>query len=270
MTRWPALVALIAVVACPATAQTALRPGQTVQGELTASDPTLGDGSYFDCFTIQTRPGQTLQIDQVSDEFDSYLAAGSGSCASMTNAISDDDGGGGLNSRLAFEGDGSRLFIRVNSLSANVTGPYTLRISETVQQTAEQLSAEATGGPLRETGGVEGEVIFMVSGEIPRARPTAPVEVWEWQFWPDQTGAFRVRVNCQTGTSQNLIVERYLNGRLDGRRELTVPPVTPPAGSTGAATVQMVCEPGPADQQRSHADFRTARAQMDRYFAATN
>ena len=130
MPRLPALVALLAAVAGPALAQTALRPGQTVQGELSTSDSTLGDGSYFDCFTIQTRPGQTLQIDQVSDAFDSYVQAGTGTCGNLSGIVSDDDSGGGLNARLQVEGHGGVLTIRANSLSTGMTGRYTLTVSE--------------------------------------------------------------------------------------------------------------------------------------------
>ena len=270
MLRLPALVALLAAVAGPALAQTALRPGQTVQGELTSSDSTMGDGSYFDCFTIQTRPGQTLQIDQTSDAFDSYLQAGTGGCGTnLTNLVSDDDSGGGLNARLQVQGDGGVLTVRANSLSDGMTGRYTLTVAETGQQTANPLSAVAAGGPLREIGRVNGRAAFMVSGEMPRARPTAPVEVWQWQFLPDQTLAFRVRVDCRAGTTQQLIFESYLNGALDGRIELADPPETHPENSGGAATVEVACEPGVADQKRSYADFRTARAQMDRYFATS-
>tara|TARA_R110002167_G_scaffold84173_5_gene228827 strand:+ start:792 stop:1643 length:852 start_codon:yes stop_codon:yes gene_type:complete len=135
---------MMTVVACPAAAQTALRPGQTVQGELTASDPTLGDGSHYDCFTIQTRPGQTLQIDQVSDAFDSYLQAGSGACSSnLDNAVSDDDSGGGVNARLQVQGDGGVLTVRANSLSEGMTGRYTLTVAEIGQGTASVRPAAA-------------------------------------------------------------------------------------------------------------------------------
>lgn len=134
MLRLPVLIAVLTAVAGPVFAQNSIRPGQTVRGELTTSDRKLSDESHYDCFSVQTRQGQTLQIDQMSDAFDSYLIIGSGSCQALTNAVTDDDGGDGLNSRLQFEGDGGVLFIRVNSVTAGETGPYQLTISEAGRQ----------------------------------------------------------------------------------------------------------------------------------------
>jgi hypothetical protein len=130
MLRFSILITLIALIGSPAVAQTSLRPGQTIQGELTTSDPVLVDGSHYDCFSVQTRRGQTLQIDQASSAFDSFLQTGSGSCTSLTNLISDDDSGGGLNSRLVHVGDGGVLIIRVNSVAAAKTGAYRLSVAE--------------------------------------------------------------------------------------------------------------------------------------------
>jgi hypothetical protein len=101
-----------------------------VAGELTTSDPTLGDGSHYDCFVVPTRQGQRLQIDQTSDAFDSYLTVGVGNCVVLADPESDDDGGGGLNSRLVHVGDGGVLIIRVNSVAAAKTGAYRLSVAE--------------------------------------------------------------------------------------------------------------------------------------------
>ncbi len=130
MLHFPAMIALLAAVSGPAAAQTTLRPGQTVQGELTTSDPTLGDGSHYDCFVLPTRQGQRLQIDQTSEAFDSYLTIGLGTCEAPSDPESDDDGGGGLNSRLVHVAQGGALTIRVNSLAAAETGAYRLSVSE--------------------------------------------------------------------------------------------------------------------------------------------
>lgn len=130
MLRLPVLIAVLTAVAGPVVAQNSIRPGQTVRGELTTSDPTLDDGSHYDCFAVQTRQGQSLQIDQMSDAFDSYLTVGAGSCANPTNPESDDDGGGGVNSRVVRMGDGGMLAIRVNSLEGGKTGAYQLRVTE--------------------------------------------------------------------------------------------------------------------------------------------
>lgn len=148
MSRWPAFVAVMAVVANQAAAQTSLSPGQSVQGELTASDPKLGDGSHYDCFTLQTRQGQILQIDQTSDAFDSYLQAGSGSCSgNLSDPVSDDDSGGGLNARLEIRGDGRLLTVKANSLSEGMTGRYTLTVSEVGQTSGGGRAASPAPAP---------------------------------------------------------------------------------------------------------------------------
>ena len=145
MLRFPVLITLLAAVSGPAVAQTALRPGQIVQGELTTSDPALGDGSYFDCFSIQTRPGKTLRIDQTSDAFNSYLQAGTGTCGTdLANPMSDDNSGGGRNARLVIQGDGGVLTVRANSLSEGMTGRYTLTVAEVGQGPAIARPAAST------------------------------------------------------------------------------------------------------------------------------
>lgn len=113
---------------------TRLNVGQTANGTLTSSDMTLPDNSHYDCFSVQTRAGQTLQIDQTSSDFDSYLSVGAGSCEQLSALARDDDSGGGLNARIVHEGDGGVLFIQANSVSAGQTGAYQLRVSQAQSQ----------------------------------------------------------------------------------------------------------------------------------------
>jgi hypothetical protein len=123
------LALVVAAAAGPAAAQNSIRPGQKLTGLLASSDPKLDDDSHYDCFTLQTRRGQTLQIDQTSDAFDSFIQIGTGGCDAFQHQQSDDDSGGGLNSRLVIEGNGDLLTIRVNSLQADQTGLYQLGVS---------------------------------------------------------------------------------------------------------------------------------------------
>lgn len=169
MSRLPVLIAVMTVVATPALAQNSIRPGQTVRGELTASDPTLDDGSHYDCFSVQTRRGQSLQIDQMSDAFDSYLTVGAGSCTNPTNPASDDDGGGGVNARVVRAGDGGMLTIRVNSLEGGKTGAYQLRVTEV----AGGAPAPATsGGGSAGQGATSIGVGQTVRGDLSTSDPT--------------------------------------------------------------------------------------------------
>lgn len=134
---WPAMAfaagVLVAVGSTPASALQdvdMIETGQTRTGELSSSDPVLDNGSHYDCFVVQTRQGQTLQIDQASQAFDSYMQVGTGDCSALTLIDSDDDSGDSLDSRIFVVGDGRVLTIRVNSLEGGMTGPYRLTVSE--------------------------------------------------------------------------------------------------------------------------------------------
>lgn len=129
---------------------TRLNVGQTVNGTLSPSDRTLPDNSHYDCFSVQTRVGQRLQIDQTSDDFDSYLSVGTGGCEQLTATARDDDGGGGLNARIVHDGDGGVLFIQANSVSAGQTGAYQLRVSQAqgrAPSPGRPPAGNAAGGP---------------------------------------------------------------------------------------------------------------------------
>lgn len=112
-----------------ATAQTMLEPGRMVRGALAAGDARLDDGSYFDCYLIQTRAGAAYRVTYAAPEYDAYLAAGQGTSCAAGSDVSDDDGGGGTDSALEFTGTGGAWFIRANSLTAKQTGPYVLLVS---------------------------------------------------------------------------------------------------------------------------------------------
>lgn len=127
MLRPAFILAVAAVFATPVAAQTRLTLGQTVIGELTSSDQTLNDQTHFDCFSVETVPDRRVQVDMTSDDFDSYLMAGGGACTQMTDAVQDDDGGGGLNARIVHMGTGRPLYIFANSVGAGATGSYRLR-----------------------------------------------------------------------------------------------------------------------------------------------
>ncbi|MBI1263921.1 MAG: hypothetical protein GC187_04220 [Alphaproteobacteria bacterium] len=169
--------------ATPRTAYTSIAAGQSVNGELTGSDPRLSDGSHFDCYNLQTRAGEALQIDQTSGLFDSYLIVRQGGCDNPGAVIAeDDDGGGALNSRIVQQGDGALWAVIVNSLSANETGPYQLRVSAAGSGQAQSIPAQTAAAaqlPRVETEwGTQPEVCHAAYTAIVqlRAAGTAPEE----------------------------------------------------------------------------------------------
>lgn len=106
----------------------ALRVGQAVRGELTASHPTLGDDSHFQDYTYRARRGERLVIRLESEDFDAMLHAGRlRDDGTLDNIASDDDGAGGTDSRLEYAADqDGPVTIRVNTLSGGETGAYTV------------------------------------------------------------------------------------------------------------------------------------------------
>ena len=117
---------LLAATALSARAQQQIPVGSSVTGTLGMSDPTLGDGSHYKLFTFMGAAGQTVQIDLISSDFDSYLYLRDQSGTEITH---DDDGGGGLNSRIVRTLGYSGMYqIVVNTLRSGQFGAFTLRL----------------------------------------------------------------------------------------------------------------------------------------------
>lgn len=136
-TRTLALAACLVALAAPAAAQISV--GQTIEGRLETTDARMSDGSYLDCHDFRPPSGRTVQIDQTSDAFDSYMQVTVGPCANRGAVLaSDDDGGGGLNSRVTRAFTEPAVAIIVNSLTADQTGPYRLSV---------RYSGETAGKP---------------------------------------------------------------------------------------------------------------------------
>ena len=81
-------------------AQTRIAAGQTLDGRLAASDPTLADGSHYHLYEYRGSAGDRLQITMRSGDFDTYLSGGPLQSGDVTAEDSDDDGAGGTDSRL--------------------------------------------------------------------------------------------------------------------------------------------------------------------------
>jgi hypothetical protein len=107
-----------------------IRSGQSVRGELTDRNGTLGDDSYFHDYTYVARRGEKLVAGLSSDDFDAYLHVGRRTAdGSLANIVSDDDGAGGTNSRVEYTADqDGPVTLRVNTLAAGETGAYTLEL----------------------------------------------------------------------------------------------------------------------------------------------
>lgn len=109
---------------------TQIKVGQTLNGELAASDPALDDDSHYDLFRFNGKSGDKLVITMKSTAFDSYLAVGRMENEEFSSLETNDDGAGGTDSKveITLDQDGEYV-IRANSLFAKALGGYTVNLA---------------------------------------------------------------------------------------------------------------------------------------------
>ena len=147
---------LLAGTAVPATAQGDIRPGQTVQGELSSDDAKLDDDSHYDVWRFRAQAGHSYAVTMRSDAFDTFLAVGSSAGPECDDCESDDDGGGGTNSRVRYRASAAGMLeIRANSLMADETGAYTIELEDLGER---QPSSAGEETPIRSGQPVHGEL----------------------------------------------------------------------------------------------------------------
>ncbi|MEM8641584.1 MAG: CHAT domain-containing protein [Cyanobacteria bacterium P01_G01_bin.54] len=112
------------------------------EGELSERSQVLAfDDSYFNSYTFTGRAGESIQIDLVSDDFDSYLLLFD---PNSNTLVEDDDGGEGLNARititLPLDGE---YEIWANSSRPGEVGDYRLTVQggENNNVVSEQLES---------------------------------------------------------------------------------------------------------------------------------
>lgn len=118
----------------PACAFTSQAPqvtfGTTILGTFSNTDCPLGDGTFMDLYRLVITQTTSVQIELNSNAVDSYLFL-----FDSTGTVIDenDDGGGGLNSRLIRILQPGTYFIGANSIffgGLGVFGPYTLAVTQ--------------------------------------------------------------------------------------------------------------------------------------------
>lgn len=137
-------VSLTAVLAAGAASAQSIRVGQTVNGTISSSDPTVDDGSNYDCWVF-TAPAGNYTVDYRSEDFDPFLVVGKGSnCGAEGQAFNDD--WSGLDSHIEFASDGGPWFIKTNTVTAGESGAYTLSLVAGGDPTAADRAEEDTDG----------------------------------------------------------------------------------------------------------------------------
>ena len=110
------------------TEERTLQVGSEMKGELTPGDRLLPDETYAQAWALKGQAGESVVVDLLSDAFNAYLfVVGPG----FAKELKDDDGGGGLNSRITFviPEDGTYQVV-VNTYEAQKIGPFILRVTE--------------------------------------------------------------------------------------------------------------------------------------------
>lgn len=104
--------------------------GQTVSGELTASDATIEDDTHADLYRFNGKRGEKLVITMKAEAFDAYLSFGQMNGEEFSMQASNDDGGGGTDSKIevTLNADGEYI-IRANAVLASGLGKYTLNLA---------------------------------------------------------------------------------------------------------------------------------------------
>lgn len=149
-----------------------LTVGAEVRGALSAADVRNAADSYVEAWTLEGRAGESVTVDMISDELDSYLyVVGPG----FGETLRDDDSGGACHARitLTFLENGT-FHVVASSTSPRQTGPYTLRVSDAPGPTAGYSCggmnpAILTGLP---TDGRRLAVGDVVSGSLTAESPT--------------------------------------------------------------------------------------------------
>jgi len=113
--------------------QEALRivPGEKVRGELTFTDHTLSDGTYYDLYAFYGQAGWRLAISLSSQEFDAYLWLYD---EERQVIASDDDGGKGTDAliKTRLPADGT-YYVLVNAYGEGETGAYQLELEASIK-----------------------------------------------------------------------------------------------------------------------------------------
>ncbi len=160
-----------------------LAVGTEVTGALSSSDIRAPDDSYMEVWTIEGRPGESVTVDLIADDFDPFLYVwGPGFEQTMT----DDDSGGACFARLTLTFLETGTFrVVASSNGARETGTYVLRVSDTPGPTAGYPCGGMNPEVLLDLP-VDGRTVALgdeVSGSLTASSPTIGPESKNAEAW---------------------------------------------------------------------------------------
>lgn len=105
---------------------------EPMQGVLGEDQPRDDDGAYFREFSYTARAGERLQVHASSQDFDAFVAVGTGAGDDFDPVAEDDDSGPDLDAQLNWAVRRSGTYtIRVTSAVPGQTGAFTLHLRST-------------------------------------------------------------------------------------------------------------------------------------------
>lgn len=125
-----AATTLFAPLVAVAQTATPIQIGQSLTGQLSASDPILAEGVRHDCYRLVTEKGRHARVVARSSDFDAVLVIGSGqSCTPYQGgSATDDDSGGGTDAAFDLYATGESVAIAVVGYDTDAIGAYSLAI----------------------------------------------------------------------------------------------------------------------------------------------
>lgn len=133
MFRLVVAAAGVLATATPAMAQNSIAPGQAVSGRLERGDRvTTGwaGGSFYDCFRVAARPGQTVQVRETTNGA-LILAIGTSETACPERVSNAEVSAIPPREVVQTIGDSGDYWVIVMTQQPEVTAPYTLRMTAT-------------------------------------------------------------------------------------------------------------------------------------------
>lgn len=205
------LVPVILLAAAPVAAQDVIRPGESVSGRLSASDPTLGDGSHYDVWRFPVQARHRYRVTLRSDDFDAYLSVGANTAEECGDCTNDDDGAGGTDALVEFTGRADGTFqIRANSFDGGQMGSYQLTLEDVgvAEEHTGHNDAPDAGTPIQ-----AGEVVTGTLARGDRKMDNSYTDTWTYNGREGET----IRVTLRsTDFDTYVTLGEYENGECTG------------------------------------------------------
>jgi hypothetical protein len=109
-------------------APTPIQAGQALSGELSPTDATLNDSTFYDRYVLTGQVGETYEISVNAEPYDVIVGIRS-ALREDDDYTTDDDSGGGTNAKLTYTiTTAGPQTIRVTSLGQEAVGAYTISV----------------------------------------------------------------------------------------------------------------------------------------------